>query len=584
MAKQVSFIFRQNPKPCFRHFSTNSEPQQQQQLITKVAGEVCEIIRTRPRWENTLISLFPSFNFLDTRFFNEVLRLQNNPFLSLRLFNWLESQSGFSLDPISCKSLFTSLVECNASVVAKSIYDSFPQFNHEPDSVESLICCLCNDGFVNEAVDLFEKLKSLGHRPSIVTWNAAFAGAVRDKRTDIVWSLYGEMMDCGVVLNVETAGYLIQACCIDNNAEGGYELLRQIRKDGVVPDTVALKRLISGFSMDGKYDRVSELLHLMVETNHHLDIFTYQEIIHGLCKCGRVGEGYRVFNELKARGYAPDRVMYTIMIHGLCQLKWIEKARGLWVEMKEKGIPPNEYTYNVLIRGYCRIYEVEEALKLLKEMCDRGYRLNTVNYNTLIAGLCMNRRTKEACDLFEEMSQSGVVPDVITYNSLIRGLCKDGQLAKGQVFFEELLAQGLTPTNSSYTPFIEQLCRLGRTQQALELLTDMMNRGVEPSIYNRECIVDGLCKEGSPIDGMRWLSEMLDRKLIPRRKVFLGLIKCLVQQDKLESALIVVNSMLPVGYMLGKFLSRSLVSKFCSTNSNHVEMLLQDIISSSQVS
>ncbi|XP_021723632.1 pentatricopeptide repeat-containing protein At5g18950-like [Chenopodium quinoa] len=591
MAKNVSFIIsylRQNPKPSFRHFSMISQPQnqiQEQQLITKIAGEVCEIIQTRPKWENTLSSLFPSFNFLDPRFFNEVLKLQKNAFFSIRLFNWLKSQSGYSPDPISCKSLFNALVESKASVVAKSIFDSYPKlFNPDSDSLESLICYLCNDGYVNEAVDLFEKLKLMGCCPSIVTWNTAFSGAVRVKRADIVWSLYGEMMNTVVVADVETVGYLIQACCIDNNVERGYELFRQIRNGGVVPDNVALNTLIRGLSINGMHDRVSELLHLMIETNHNPDTFTYQEIIHGLCKYGKLSEGYRIFNDLKARGYAPDRVMYTTMIHGFCKKKLLGKARELWVEMKKRGILPNEYTYNVLIHGYCLIHKLEEALKLVKEMCDRGCKLNTVNYNTLIAGLCKDRQIKEACELFEEMTQSGVARDVLTYNYLIQGLCMEGNVVKAQMLFEELLAHGLLPSTSSYAPLIKQLCRQGGTQQALKLLTDMVNRGVEPSIYNRECVIDGFCKEGLPIEGMNWLLEMLDRKLIPSRNIFLKLIICLLQQNELDSALVVLNFMVQVGYTPGEIPCRSLVSKFCSSGSNHVKLLLHDIISSSQLS
>ncbi|KAJ8442415.1 hypothetical protein Cgig2_018671 [Carnegiea gigantea] len=562
MAKSPFFIFnslRPNPKPYFlspfQCFTTGSEPGN----LTEVAGAICGIIRTRPRWEDTLISTFPSVNFSNPAILNEVLKLQNNVFLNVRLFHWLSSQSGFSPDPLVCKSLFDSLVEAKASVLAKSFIDAVPQFSMDPRSLESLIRVLCEDGYVDEALDLFHKLKSSGVCPSLGTWNSALAGSVRAKRTDVVWKLYGEMMDRGVTSDVETVGHLIQAFCIDNNVERGYELLCQIRDGGGIPGNVALNKLMSVLSKEGNFYRVSELLHLMIATNNNPDIYTYQEVINGLCKRKKVVEAYRIFNDLKTRGYAPDRVMYTTMINGLCRMRLLGKARKLWFEMMKKGMLPNEYTYNALIYGCCKMHLLEDAWKLHKEMSNKGCNLNTISYNILIAGLCKNRMASEACDLFEEMSRNGIIRDTITYNSLIRGLCSEGDLAKARILFEELVASGLQPSTSSYTPLIEHFCQVGSTQQALELWMDMVSKGVEPSIYNHECIIAGLCKDGSSVEGMQWLSEMLERKLIPRRMTFVSLIRCLLQQDKLDAAFLVVNSMLLTGYALGKSLCCSLL-------------------------
>ncbi|WZZ38623.1 hypothetical protein YC2023_034882 [Brassica napus] len=62
---------------------------------------------------------------------------------------------------------------------------------------------------------------------------------------------------------------------------------------------------------------MSETLYTMIAWNHLRSIYTYQEIIKGLCKNEKQFEACCVFNNLKERGYAPDRVIYTTMIHGV---------------------------------------------------------------------------------------------------------------------------------------------------------------------------------------------------------------------------------------------------------------------------
>ncbi|KAG2727355.1 hypothetical protein I3760_01G153500 [Carya illinoinensis] len=547
--------------------------------FTEIAKEVCKITRTKPRWEQTLVSDFPSFNFSDPRFFNELIKHQNNVLLSLRFFHWLCSCDGFSPDPLSLNTLFNALVEAKACSVAKDFLD-YTGFKPEGASLECYVRCLCEVGLVEEALDVFDRLRGDGINPSIATWNSALSGFLKVRRTDLVWKLYGEMMESNVAakVDVETVRYLIQAFCDDGKVSKGYELLRQILEDGFDPGSATFNRLISGFCKERQYDNVSELLHTMIAKNHAPTIFTYQEIINGLGKRRKWLEGFRIFNDLKDRGYAPDRVMYTTMIRGLCKLRWLGDARKLWFEMIQKGFIPNEYTYNALIYGFCKIGNLEEARKLYKEMCDRGYRETTVSCNTMIAGLCLNGRADDARGLFEEMPQKSVIRDVITYNTLIRGFCREGKIVESINLLKDLQVQGLQPSRESFTPIIEKLCQMGEIQEAKKLWDDMESRGLIPMVCTRDHIITGLCDQGFIEEGMEWLLEMLKRNLKPNRSTFERLIQCLSQIDRPDDTLLVLDFMFRIGYTLQKGTCQSLVNKLCKENSHFVEALLGEVL------
>lgn len=545
----------------------------------EIVKQVCKLTRTTPRWEETLLLKFPSFNFSEPWVFRELLRQQENVLFSLQFFHWLRSEYDFSPDLDSCNVLFDKLVEAKACKAAKSFLEQ-TGFCPELISLERYLRCLCEDGMVEEALDVFSVLTKNGHLASIATWNLSLLACLKVGRSDLVWKLYQDMMDSGVVADIDvgTVGCLIQAFCNDGKASKGYELLLQILEEGLVPDSVVFQKLIAAFCKTRDYARLSELLHTMIATDYAPDVYTYQEVINGLFKNEKWEECYRIFNDLKDRGYAPDRVMYTTMIHGLCKMERFGDARKLWFEMINKGMLPNEYTYNALLYGLYKVHDLEEAEKLYKEMLDRGYGEITVSYNTMISGLISHGRMDEAYRLFEEMPQKGIVRDIITFNNLIKGFCLKGKIVESLNLLRELLSQGLQPSTNSYTPIIKTLCKAGHMQEAKNLLYDMQNKGLEPEVYTHDHIIFGLCKQGYAAEGMEHLVEMLKNKLKPRRETFEKTIQCLSQSDRLDDSLLVLDFMFRIGFKLRKGISYSLVTKFCKGNSHLVELCLGEVL------
>lgn len=412
----------------------NSDVHQGSALTTysEMAKTVSTIIRERHRWQQTLVSDFPSFNFADPLFFRQMLTLQlnnnnnNNVMFSLWFFRWLCSTFDYNPDPVSLNLLFGALLDAKAVKAAKSFLDYSTGFNFSPEVtlLERYVKSLCEDGLVEE-------------------------GCLKVRKLDLFWELHKEMKETEVV-DLERIQCLIQALCDGGEVSEGYELLKKVLKQGLDPGHVVYAKLISGFCKIGNYACMSEILHTMIAWNHSPSIYTYQEIIKGLCKNQKQREAFCVFNSLKERGYAPDRVVYTTMIHGLCEMGWFGSARKLWFEMMEKGMRPNEFTYNVMIHAHLKRGEVVLARELYGEMLRNGFGETTVSCNTMITGFCSYGRADQAFEVFKKMSDIGVKPDAITYNALVQGFCKENKVEKGIGLFKELKALGMKPSDRTY--------------------------------------------------------------------------------------------------------------------------------------
>ncbi|XP_024011769.1 pentatricopeptide repeat-containing protein At5g18950 isoform X1 [Eutrema salsugineum] len=414
---------------------------------TEMAKTVSTIMRERQRWQQTLVSDFPSFDFADPLFFRELLKSQNNVLLSMWFFRWLCSNYDYTPDPVSLNLLFGALLDANAVKAAKSFLDS-TGFNPEPRLLEQYVKCLCEDGLVDEGIQVYNVLKENGTMPSIATSNSVLLGCVKARKFDRFWELHQEMTESEV--DLERIQCLIQALCEGGDVSEGYELLRKVLRQGLDPGHAVYAKLISGFCQIGNYACMSEILHTMIAWNHFPSIYTYHEIIKGLCKNEKQQEAFCIFNDLKEKGYAPDIVIYTTMIHGLCEMGWFGSARKLWCEMVNKGMRPNEFTYNVMIHAHLKRGEVVLARELYSEMLKNGFEETTVSCNTMITGFCSYGRADQAFEFFKKMSETGVTPDAITYNALVQGFCKENKVEKGIKLFEELKALGLKPSGRTY--------------------------------------------------------------------------------------------------------------------------------------
>ncbi|XP_051130700.1 pentatricopeptide repeat-containing protein At5g18950 [Andrographis paniculata] len=529
--------------------SLMKNPQIQSPRVCSIAGEVSKFIRTRSKWEPTLSTEFPDVNFSDPNVYNAVLRQEIDASLSFRFYSWLRSIDVAEFDSDFCNIVFSRLLDANAVNAARDFLNK-AKFEPEPQHLETYIRSLCKNSLIDEALVVFEWLRSIGYNVSLGTWNSVLLDSVRSKKIDIVWKLYGEMTESGVVADVKTIGCLIRAFCLDNNPGKGYKLFRQILAAGHVPENVVFKHLVSALCRNRSYGKVQAVLHAMVAKNQAPDVYTYRKLIVGLCDGGMVDDGFRIFNELRTRGYSLDIVMYTTMIRGLCRNKNLGDARKLWSEMIDGGIAPNDYSYNVLIDGLFKNGDIDEAEKLYGEMLDGGCGGTAVTYTTMINGLCSNGKLGEARRMFDSMDENGVERDSVTYNAMLKGYFRGHNVSEeGVNFLNEVLSRGFRPTTASIALVIEKLCDDGFATEAERLWLGMEGRGgFEMPIRSMDSIAAGLGKEGLLQEGVRWLGHMICKGIRPKIGRFEDVFERMFEGGKIGDGEFVLGYALKMGF------------------------------------
>jgi pentatricopeptide repeat protein len=135
-----------------------------------------------------------------------------------------------------------------------------------------------------------------------------------------------------------------------------------------------------------------------------------------------MGFSFSVLGRFFKFGFEPNVRTFNTLINGFVREGRVTEAAGLFSKMVDTGCKPDVFTFNTLTKGLCIKGNNSGALQLLRKMEQSGdCKPDLVAYNTIIDSLCKDTLVVDAFNLFSEMITKGIAPDVITYNSLILG-------------------------------------------------------------------------------------------------------------------------------------------------------------------
>uniref|UniRef100_J3L2R7 Pentatricopeptide repeat-containing protein-mitochondrial domain-containing protein n=2 Tax=Oryza brachyantha TaxID=4533 RepID=J3L2R7_ORYBR len=276
---------------------------------------------------------------------------------------------------------------------------------------------------------------------------------------------------------------------------------------------------------------------------------TYNVLIKAHCSDAAVpiDDAVRLFQNIAK----PDVCSYNTVIDGLCRRGRLPEACDLFAEMIANGIAPTVVTYTTVIHWLAREACFDDALKLFDEMSGRGIMPNVVTYSSLIDGLCKGGRAASALELLDRMVRERKLPNTITYSSVIDGLCKEGRLGQAMEILDRMRLQGRKPDAGLFGKLITGLCDSGRALEAANYLDEMILAGIEPnrltwSLHSKinDAVVKTLCAKGEVSRAFQVYQSMRTRGISTEPKTFHLLVECLSKKNYLEKAAHVVRDML----------------------------------------
>ncbi|WVZ97632.1 hypothetical protein U9M48_043149 [Paspalum notatum var. saurae] len=134
---------------------------------------------------------------------------------------------------------------------------------------------------LDEAYEIFNKMKDLGLKPSEFTYNSLFYGVCRRK---------------------------------DPSAATG--LLRDMRTNGHRPWIKNCTEMVQQLCFSGRITEALQFLDEMLKTGFLPDIVTYSAALNGMCRTGEIDNALGLFRDISSKYYLPDVVAHNILING----------------------------------------------------------------------------------------------------------------------------------------------------------------------------------------------------------------------------------------------------------------------------
>ncbi|KAL6287187.1 hypothetical protein ACE6H2_011577 [Prunus campanulata] len=157
-------------------------------------------------------------------------------------------------------------------------------------TLNMVISAYCKLGKLDNAVEVLEKMDSVGFSPTVVSYNTLIAGHC-DKELDRK----------RFVPNASTFSALIEGKCVRKNSDHAFKLCKSMIRSGYQPVEHTFKMLISSFCNNRDFDGAVEVLKEMFERSIALDSSILSDLCLGLCRCGNEKMEKLLCSEMEAR-------------------------------------------------------------------------------------------------------------------------------------------------------------------------------------------------------------------------------------------------------------------------------------------
>jgi len=443
-------------------------------------------------------------------------------------------RSGLSSNLLVSNSLITMYSKNSSIYFARRVFESI----RSPSLVSwnSMISCCSLNGFLVDAMELFDDMVCSGMEPDLVTWNCLISGHSLHGHNHKVFELCRGMQVKGLKPNSSTITSVLRAVSASTLIQFGKEIHGYVMRRGLEcsvyigtslvdmylkccsfadarrffdtmkhRNVITWNSLISGYAYAGFLDKALELLKRMEGEGLQPNLTTWNGLISGYSMKGQSRQALVLIRKLKAIGLKPNVVSWTAVISGCCQNEQYEDSLYFFTDMQKEGIEPNSATVATVLRACASLALLNKGAELhcfatrkgldtdiyvataLIDMYSKSGNLRNAHqvfvkiqnktlasWNAMIMGFAAYGGAKEASLLFDEMRKLGVEPDGITFTALLSSCRHSGLITEGWKYFDEMKNRyQVTPRLEHYASMVDLLARGGYLDEALDFIQDM---------------------------------------------------------------------------------------------------------------
>ncbi|CAK7346080.1 unnamed protein product [Dovyalis caffra] len=370
----------------------------------------------------------------------------------------------------------------------------------------------------------------------VESYNVLIRGLGRRKFIDYMVKFLRELREGGVNMNLETLWIVMDGLVRARRIYKAIEMFESLEEEfGFDRDAESLNVLLQCLCRRSHVGAANSYFNSM-KGKIPYNGMTYNVIVGGWSKLGRVSEMRKVLEEMEEDGFNPDCLSLSYLLEGLGRAGRIEDAVEVFGSMEEKGCVPDTNVHNAMISNFISVGNFDECMKCYRCLLSKNCDPNIDTYTRMISGLIKARKVADALEMFDEMLGRGIVPSTGTITSFIEPLCRFGPPHAAMMIYTKARKVGCKVSLSAYKLLLMRLSRFGKCGTLLKIWDEMQESGYSSDMEVYEYVISGLCNIGQLENAVLVMEESLRKDFCPSRLICSKLNNKLLASNKVERA------------------------------------------------
>ena len=372
-------------------------------------------------------------------------------------------------------------------------------------------------------------------RKDVDTYNVIIKALGRRKFIEFMVEVLKDMHCQGISPNYETLYLVMDSFIKAHQVSKAIQMFRNLDEFGGKCDTESLNVLLQCLCQRSHVGAANSFFNAM-KGEIPFNCMTYNVIIGGWSKYGKIGEMESCLKAMVADGFSPNCLTFSHLIEGLGRAGRIDDAVAVFHHMEEKGCVPDANVYNALISNFISIGDFNETMKYYNAMVSGNCEPDMNTYTKLIVAFLKARKVADALEMLDEMVGRGIIPTTGAITSFIEPLCQFGPPYAAMMIYKKARKVGCGISLRAYKLLLMRLSRFGKCGMLLNLWDEMQESGYSSDTEVYEYIINGLCNIGQLETAVLVMEESLRKGFCPSRLIWSKLNNKLLASNKVERA------------------------------------------------
>jgi len=214
------------------------------------------------------------------------------------------------------------------------------------------------------------------------------------------------------------------------------------QKLAISKQAITLARYNQGISAAAKAGQPSKAVQILADIRKAgllPDTISYNSVIHAFARQGDIRSAAQWLLKMKESSVVPNTISYNILMDTCVKANNSAEAEAWLERMQKDGVDPNEVSYATVIHARAKHGDSAGGEAWLRKMIEQGVEPNVVSYNSLIYACGKKGQAAAAEKWVEEMEERGVEARVTTYTAVIDACAKSGDVQRAEKWMEKRL-------------------------------------------------------------------------------------------------------------------------------------------------